>query len=128
MNGPKEQTRAELALERIKKIIIDEDLAALCIVQDQESAAYINRLDTTWSCIRMEKDEEGGVMVRIRSKRTDYPDKATQKKHIEKSCGIIMTFLNYSQNIMSNLGQLMEMVAANYESISHVEENPRQHL
>ena len=113
-----------MALDRIKTIILEEDLAALVIVQDQESAAFINRLDPTWSCITTTKGEnpEDGEFVRICSKLVDYPSKEAQKKHIELSAGIIITFLNYTSNLSTNLGGVMRMLADNFAAMTHIEE------
>ena len=119
--GSKDPTRAELALERIKAIIIEEDLAGLVLVQDQESSAFLTRIDPKWSCIRMIEHDDGGVEVRVKSKRVDYDSSESQKKHVELSLGIILTAMNWITSNGENMSGLLKMITGHFPDIEHWE-------
>jgi hypothetical protein len=103
MPDPKLKT----AVEEIRAVLKRHDIAAMINLGSQTHSEFLLVLDPTWSCMWMESP---GLM-RIRSKRVDYPSKAAQEKVMEDSIGLITGFQSTGRTNLANLDRVLVMLA-----------------
>lgn len=117
---PEPKTRAELALEEIKAILVREDLAGIVQVQDEESLAFLHKIDPKWSCCKYEAFPQG-MGVRIRALASEFPSKEEHMKCIERTFGMLMAASNQAENTYDELGEILAMLIAKFPDVVHVE-------
>ncbi len=116
-------TVPEKAINEIKEILAKHDLAGFVIVSSMDDVAYLRKIDPTWSCAWMEETgPDRQVTVRIRSKLEDYGgDKERQKREIEATTGMFLTFHGWAERTREQMSQVTRMFAKTFPMILHVE-------
>jgi hypothetical protein len=123
METPDERTNPQKATDEIMEVLKKYDLAALVILMDQTDAAFVRRIDPTWSCAWIEEQGPGKpYLVRIRSRlQEDYGgDKERQHAEISATTGMFLTFQDWCEETKQNMVQIMEMLAKHFPKIEHV--------
>ncbi len=115
-------TSDEQAIEEIKAILERRDLAAMVIVVSPDHAAYLRHITPSWSCAWME-DKGGRVAVHVRSKREDYPNLEAQKRSVEATTGMFITFMNWLRATADDMESIIGLIARHFPDIRHWEDH-----
>lgn len=106
--------KLKLAMEEIKLVLAKYDIAGAVVLASQTHMEYLNAISPSWSCCWFEPQPGGGMLLRVRSKRADYPSRAAQKKSIEDTVGLLMGFadaqLACHQMMLSAAAQIGKVV------------------
>lgn len=105
------------AAAEIEAVLKKHDCAGIVMLASQTHMEYLLKIDPSWSCCWVE-EAEGGKVLRVRSRRDEYPDKAAQKKVMEDSTGMILGFVDVARDTMTNLERVAAMIGAKMD-ISH---------
>lgn len=79
-------------LDEIKEVLKKHDMVGLITVGNSTHTDFLIHVDATWSCARIEKSDEQGYFIRIRSKRDEYPTPEAQKESLDKTVGTFVTW------------------------------------
>lgn len=124
MEIPDNRTVPQKAVDEIMEILEKYDLAGLAITIDKTDAAFVRRIDPTWSCSWMEDQGPGKpFMVRIRSRlKEDYGgDKERQKAELEATTGMFIAFMQWCEETRYNMEQITTLLAKHFPEILHSE-------
>ena len=102
--------RLRKAAEEIRGILKKYDIGAIIILASQTHGEYVYELEPTWSCTRWE-----GPILRIRSKRKDYPSLEAQKKHLEETISMIGLFHDSSEHAKAAMEQVLKLLGKSME-------------
>ena len=113
-------------MKLLSKEIIKEDLMASVMITDGKHGEFYIGVDPDWSCCTMDRIPGGDISVKIRSKLSDYKDRAEQKAHVEQTInGLALLYKmgqDHESNLMSILGDLKKVI-----SFSHYGEEYNSH-
>lgn len=77
-------------MTRIRAILKEEDIAGYVVLHEPGHSEYFLGFDPSWSVVQLERDEDGNVGIRLRSKLEEYGgDKDRQKRDLEASLNML---------------------------------------
>lgn len=110
------------AMEEIKAILKKHDLAAQVTLQSAGHVEYLYELSPSWSCVRLEGPlPDGAFGIRFRAKRVDFVSKEAQRKVVNASTGMLLSFRNQAAKVVDQMDGITAMLAKHYVEISHWE-------
>lgn len=104
----------EPVLDEITAVLKKHDMVGIVMVGSRTHVDYRMNIEATWSCAWMEPCPEG-IALRIRSKLSEYPDKAAQKKTLEETVGTFVTFTDVLKRIEEGLVRILVLCAKHME-------------
>lgn len=104
-------------LDEISAVLKKHDVAGLVMVANQNHCDWRMEVSPSWSCAWIEKDGEGKEMIRIRSKKEDYPTSEARNKTLEVTIGCFVTFGDSLDRLRSNINQLLVMISKHVKFI-----------
>jgi hypothetical protein len=111
-----EKLKAPLA--EIRAIIKKHDIGGLIILGSRTHTDFGFELSPSWSCAKLEQDDQGRAGIRFLSKLVDYPSRAEQKKHIEATTGLLMGLLHVLTRNKDDLETVIAALGSRFD-ISH---------
>jgi len=119
MPDPKLKT----AMREIEAVLKKHDCAGLIPLVSEKHAEYLYEIAPSWSCARVEETTDKGFGIRIRSKLKDYPSKEAQKKSIEATAGMFLSFANMAAEQQGHMAKLIKMLHGHMGEITHWEKD-----
>lgn len=110
--------RLKDAMEEIKPLLKKYDCAAIVLLSSEQHMEFFYELSPTWSAAKLEPDGQ----LRIRALASMYPDKATQKRTIERTTGIFLGFLDLLERAKRDMTAVAGMLGSKFD-ISHWSKN-----
>lgn len=101
-------------MEEIKPILKKHDCAAIVLLASEDHMEFYYELSPSWSAATIQADGQ----LRIRALASMYPDKATQKKTVERTTGIFMGFLDLLDKAKRDMLTVATMLGSKFD-ISH---------
>jgi len=95
-------------IEEIKVMVRKADLGAVVIITSKTHTEFLYEVCPSWSCARLEEEDQTGAFIRVRSKRVDYPSAEAQKEHLERTFGMFMGLHNCCRNAVNILATLVK--------------------
>lgn len=99
------------AMAAIARILQQEQLMASVVISNGKDTENYATLDPDWSICRANRNENGSIGVRVKSSLMDYPDKETQKKHIETTVGGFMGLFDAIDSHRKFIAQLLSDIS-----------------
>lgn len=106
--------RLKDAMDEIKPILKKHDCAAIVLLASEEHMEFLYEISPTWSCAVLHPNGQ----LRIRALASMYPDKATQKKTVERTTGIFLGFLDLLDKAKRDMVGVAVMLGSKFD-ISH---------
>jgi len=97
----------EPALDEIGAVLKKHDMAGLVIIGNATHCDWRMEVSASWSCAQKEPHPNGGDTIRIKAKRADYPSDEAQKKTVERTIGMFVTFDHTLTHLQKNLEKLL---------------------
>lgn len=117
---PKEPSDPKLleAMEKIKAILNEYDIAAWVLLQSQTHGEWLNHISPSWSVAKMGKNELG-EFIHIKALAKDYPSKEAHKKAVEDTIGMLIGFMDGSDRLSRNMEAVLETLSKQF-GIEHI--------
>lgn len=84
----KEHGKLLATKQLFEAILKRHDLCAEILIVGRNQIEILTHLDASWSKIQVEK-APAGIMLRLRSKKQDYPDIDAQRADLEATSGMV---------------------------------------
>lgn len=97
-------------LDEISAVLKKHDMAGLVIVGNPTHVDWRMEIEASWSCAWLEQTETG-IILRVRSKQSEYPSKEAQKQTLEATVGTFVTFHDTLIRLDENVSQILVMLA-----------------
>ena len=98
-------------LDEISAVLKKHDMMGLIIVGNETHCDWRMEVTASWSCAKVESEDEKGLAIRIRAKRADYPTPEAQKRCVEATVGTFVTFGHAMTKLNEQLDTLLIGVA-----------------
>lgn len=102
------------AAAEIEAVLVKHDIAGVVLLSSKTHTEYILHVDPSWSCCFVENTDKGRLL-RVRSKRADYPSKEAQNAAINDSVSLIMGLYDTARNTTELLGNVAGQIAKHVE-------------
>jgi len=99
------------ALDEISAVLKKHDMVGMVIVGNRSHCNWRMTVEASWSCAWMDKNAEGQYLLRVRSKRADYPTKEAQNAALETTVGTFVTFSDVIRRLDDNVKSILVMLA-----------------
>lgn len=99
------------ALDEITAVLKKHDMAGLVLVANPTHVDWRMHISPSWSCARFEEATGGGVMLRVRAKKEDFPTVADQKLCLERTVGTFVTFQDTMRALEGKLDDVLVMLS-----------------
>lgn len=93
-------------LDEISAVLKKHDMAGLIVVANETHVDYRIEVEASWSCAKFERDG-----IRIRCVEEDFATKEAQRKCLESTVGMVVTFTDVLRVIQANMIQLLEIIS-----------------
>lgn len=94
-------------MDEISALLKKHDMVGLIIVGNETHCDWRMDVASSWSCARVESEDEKGLAIRIRAKRADYPTLEAQKRCVEATVGTFVTFGHTMTKLNEQLDTLL---------------------
>lgn len=94
-------------LDEISAVLKKHDMMGLVIVGNETHCDWRMEVTASWSCARVESEDEKGLAIRIRAKRADYATPEAQKRCVEATVGAFVTFGHTMEKLNEQLDTLL---------------------
>lgn len=112
-------------LDEITALIKKHNLMGLVIIGNGKDTDYRMEISPPWSCASFVPGGPGGSYgIRVRSKLTDYSDKAAQKKTLDQTVGTIMHFKHITGQLNENMQTLLQAISMHVDIEDDTRRNP----
>jgi len=111
--------KLKLVAAEIQAVLEKHDVAGWVALSSKTHSEYVYVLSPTWSAITVQQVQEGAAL-RLKSLAKDYPDKATQKKHLEDTIGSVLGLMNLAERAHRDLMKLAKMAGEKMD-ITHID-------
>lgn len=98
-------------LDEISAVLKKHDMTGIVIVGNRSHCDWRMEIEATWSCAFIEKDATGQHLLRIRSKRAQYPSREAQHAALETTTGTFVTMSDVIDRVNENLKAVLVMLA-----------------
>lgn len=102
------------AMEEIKSVLKNYDIAGTAILQSQTHGEWLNEISPSWSCAKLE-----GEALQVKALAKDYPSIAARNEAIEVTVGMLCAFRDGSNKLRENMEAVLAMLSQKFE-IEHV--------
>lgn len=116
-------------LDEISAILKKHDMAGLVMVANKTHADFVMEISPSWSCARCEEHDRAGgkaVMLRVRSKLVDYPNREAQKSSITATISTFVGFQSLMTRITEQLDKALVMISRSIKFASIAQEDDDQ--
>lgn len=110
--------KLKLAMEQIKPILAQHDIAAIVMLQSQNHAEFLLEVSPTWSCAKVEELTQG-VGIRVRALRKDYPTLDAWREKVRLTVSMLCGFSDLMRHLNDQVAALLEAISSNME-IEHI--------
>jgi hypothetical protein len=102
------------AMAEIVAVLKKHDIAGIALLQSKTHGEWLNGIDPTWSCAKMD-----GQSLRIKAPAKDYPSTEDRNEAIRLTAGMIYAFRDGAHRIADNMESVLAMLSK-YTTIEHV--------
>lgn len=95
--------KLKTAMEKIKQILADADIAALIVLHTPGHSEYLYRIDTSYSCAKIEGD-------RLRIKTNPADNKNRKQMSVADTYNMFTHFSDMGGNLALNSAKALEML------------------
>ncbi len=105
----------QAAHDELVAVLQKHDLMGGIVFCSKARTGWAHFMSPSWSCLR-----EEGDMVKVRSKRADYPTQEAQNEHLALTVGGLMGMANVMTNVQDNLAGMVQLIGSKV-NITHVQ-------
>src|SRR6185295_20303666 len=96
----------QTAADEITAILKKHDIGGYVLLGSKTNTHFVRKLDPTWTCLTY----EGEGVLRMRSKREDYPSKEAQGETMRLTVGLLQGLVDAGVRDMETLQDLLKRV------------------
>lgn len=105
-------------LDEISAVLKKHDVTGIIVVGNRTHCDFRMHVTATWSCAVVVKEEgTDREMVKVRSKREDYPSREAQVEVINHTVGTFVTFSDILDRLNGNVKSLLVMISRHVQFI-----------
>jgi hypothetical protein len=98
-------------LEEISAVLKKHDMTGLVIVGNRSHVDWRIEIEASWSCAWLERQPDSSLLLRVRSKRGDYPTQAAQNESLDRTVGTFVSFSDALVRLNENVEQVLVMLS-----------------
>lgn len=102
-------------IEEIKPILRKYDCVAIVMLQSQTHSEYLLHLDPEWSIVKFVTLPDGGLGLRVKAKRSEYPSIEAHQKAVSLGVGVLMGFAHMMNHLAEKLEGLVGVISQKTE-------------
>lgn len=107
---PEETARLKEAMEKIKPILAEYDCGAIVLLASPKAMEYFYAFTPSWALTQMIEVPGQGMVLRVRSKRSDFHSLEAQKAATEATVGLFAGFAHLLAKVSRDMEGVVRTV------------------
>lgn len=107
-NNPEEQRKIKQCADEMRAVLKKYDFAGVMSISGKDTSRYMFEVEPTWSCLKLEKRPDGGVVIRFKCALMSGSE--ADKQRGKETIGMVMGLLDAAKTNGEQLQKLAMMI------------------